>query len=86
MGENHCCDMSACIALFTSIDPNVSKIETFAGKIPDTIYLLTPDGWYAVAPPPSAPPLDNEFVLVRKKDFQDGRRHRYPTRYHRSPR
>ena len=32
MEGGDCCDMTACIAFFRAIDPQVSKIETFSGE------------------------------------------------------
>jgi hypothetical protein len=39
MPDNACCDMSACIELFTRIDRNVKRIDTFAGDKADTAYI-----------------------------------------------
>lgn len=48
MGEEQCCDMSACIALFTAIAQDVQRIDTFAGDRPDTTYTLSRGEWRAV--------------------------------------
>lgn len=49
MAHGSCVDMTATIALFTRIDPNVRRIQTFSdGKI-DTLYVRGPkDIWQAV--------------------------------------
>jgi hypothetical protein len=47
MGDQSCTDMSACMALFKAIDPNVQCIGTFAGDKPDTLYRLRNDEWEA---------------------------------------
>ena len=49
MGENQCCDMSACIRFFEAIDKRVARIHTYAGVTPDTAYLLTANGWVPCA-------------------------------------
>lgn len=38
MPDGVCTDMNGCIALFTTIDPKVRSILTFAGDKPDTAY------------------------------------------------
>lgn len=52
MAPEDCCDMSACVALFTTIDPTVRAIETFAGEVPDTIYKRLGNRWHALTPAP----------------------------------
>ena len=47
MSVGDCCDMSACIALFTSIDPGVKVIETYSGAQRDTVYRLVDEEWKA---------------------------------------
>lgn len=47
MEEGNCCDMSGCIDLFTRIDPDVNRIHTYAGKMPDTDYIHKHDKWTA---------------------------------------
>jgi hypothetical protein len=45
MAPNNAADMSGCLKLFTSIDPGVQIIETFAGDKSDTIYKRTGTDW-----------------------------------------
>jgi hypothetical protein len=42
-----CCDMTGCIAVFQTIDPDVIQIQTFSGDKPDTIYTRDGDRWAA---------------------------------------
>jgi hypothetical protein len=64
MEGGDCCDMTACIAFFRAIDPQVSKIETFSGEEPDTSYIKRSWGWQSVGddgrvwpgPPPKKKP------------------------------
>src|SRR5262245_26247789 len=39
------CDMRGCIALFQRIDPEVQRIEAFAGGVPDIIYHIVDGDW-----------------------------------------
>jgi hypothetical protein len=39
------CSMSGLTAIFIAIDPNVERIVTFAGDLPDSMYKRGPDGW-----------------------------------------
>jgi len=49
MAPLNCCDMSGCIKLFSAIDPNVRRILTYAGGVPDTEYLKDGSGeWVAI--------------------------------------
>ena len=48
MAADNCCDMGGCIAFFVRVDPAVSRIETFSGSSPDTIYARTRGHWNAV--------------------------------------
>jgi hypothetical protein len=48
MEAGDCCDMSGAIAFFAAIDPQVCKIETFAGAERDTAYLKRREGWQPV--------------------------------------
>jgi len=50
MAPYHCCNMSACIAFFCRIDPAVKRIDTFSGKVPDTIYCRSGKEWKAFMP------------------------------------
>ncbi len=51
VAEGHCCDMEGCIALFERIDPEVKLIETYAGDVPDTLYVRLSTGkWTAYRP------------------------------------
>ena len=51
MPEANCCDMKGCIELFERIDPDVLRIETFAGGQPDTFYWRRASGrWEAGSP------------------------------------
>ena len=43
MAERQSTDMTACVRLFTAVDPEVRRIDTFAGTKPDTIYKRTDD-------------------------------------------
>jgi hypothetical protein len=43
MAEGNCCDMSGCIGFFVGVDPAVRHIETFAGDMPDTVYVRDGD-------------------------------------------
>jgi hypothetical protein len=45
MAADHCCDMAGCIAFFVRVDPAVSRIDTFSGSNPDTIYARTNGHW-----------------------------------------
>lgn len=47
MAEGNCCDMQGCIDLFTRVAPDVQKIETYAGDVPDTFYKKNKLGWVA---------------------------------------
>ncbi len=49
MSDLSACDMEECIALFERIDPDVKRIETWAGDQPDTLYCKRADGWEAYA-------------------------------------
>jgi hypothetical protein len=50
---HECCDMQACIDLFTAIHPDVRLIRTFSGSTPDTTYRKRDDGtWTATISPP----------------------------------
>lgn len=42
------CDMSSCVALFSVIDPDVRRIETYAGSDIDTIYVRNHRDWVAL--------------------------------------
>jgi hypothetical protein len=53
MADGNCCDMTGCINFFLSIDPNIKRIDTYAGHEPDTCYerdyryrwrAITPEG------------------------------------------
>jgi hypothetical protein len=61
MAEHECCDMSGCIAFFTKIDPDVKRIDTFSGAVPDTIYKRFGRKWLAITPIvlPSAARISN---------------------------
>lgn len=55
--EFDCCDMTACVDLFTRIDPRVENIKTGAGGVADTEYRRIGkgkgvDNWEAIPPPP----------------------------------
>ena len=39
------CSMSGLTELFIAIDPNVERIVTFAGDLPDSMYQRGPEGW-----------------------------------------
>lgn len=38
MPQYNACDMMGCISLFAAIDPDVERIDTFAGDKKDTCY------------------------------------------------
>lgn len=45
----NCCDMAECIKLFSAIDPDVRRILTYAGGVPDTEYRKDGSGeWVAI--------------------------------------
>ena len=48
MKDGDCCDMKGCVLFFSSIDPNVQKIETFSGPELDTSYVRSPAGWTSI--------------------------------------
>lgn len=45
-----CTDMTGTIAVFTSLDSRVTRIETVAGHCPDTVYVRVGDRWQARGP------------------------------------
>ena len=45
-----CTDMGGAIALFETIDPGVTRIETVAGETPDTTYTRRGGDWLAALP------------------------------------
>jgi hypothetical protein len=47
MPEGVCCDMEGCIDLICWIDPDVCRIETYAGGARDTFYLRNGEEWRA---------------------------------------
>ncbi|MGZ9718834.1 hypothetical protein [Rhizobium miluonense] len=51
MAETTACDMNGCIAFFQRIDPKVQAIQTKAGNLDDTSYLLVGKEWKANLPP-----------------------------------
>ena len=50
MVSGDCCDMSACVALFERIDPDVKRIDTFSGVAADTVYVKSGKHWNALTP------------------------------------
>lgn len=50
MPAGHCCDMSACLELFTEGWPAVKRIETFSGNERDTTYVKRGGRWHSFAP------------------------------------
>jgi|SRR6516165_10288262 hypothetical protein len=44
-----CCDMNGCIELFRTIDPEVCRIETYSGGLPDTAYERDGKQWRAIS-------------------------------------
>jgi hypothetical protein len=48
MDAGHCCDMTACIRLFSEIDPRVRVIHTISGAEHDTMYVFKNGEWHAV--------------------------------------
>lgn len=44
-----CCDMDGCIRLFHTIDPEVHRIETYSGGLPDTVYERDGRQWRAIS-------------------------------------
>lgn len=55
MEDCSCTDMSGCIKVFKSIDPNVIAIQTIAGKRKDTCYVLINGKWEARISPETRP-------------------------------
>jgi hypothetical protein len=49
MADGDCCDMSGCIAMFSAIDREVSRIETYSGVRKDTLYVRSGTVWSAYA-------------------------------------
>ena len=47
MADDNCCDMAGCIKLFTSIDRHCRRIDTFAGVVPDVVYMCPLGSWGA---------------------------------------
>ena len=47
MADDNCCDMAGCIKLFTSVDPKCRRIDTFAGYVPDVVYIRPAGKWNA---------------------------------------
>lgn len=58
MPAGECCDMSGCISLFESIDPQVVRIVTISGDEEDTSYSRTDSGWAARHPKIGTWPAD----------------------------
>jgi hypothetical protein len=48
MAEHGSCSQAGLVALFEGIDPNVQRIETFAGRISDGLHRLGPEGWESI--------------------------------------
>lgn len=48
--ECNCCDMEGAIEIFTSIDPGVLSIVTYAAGKLDTVYMLLGKEWQAFLP------------------------------------
>ena len=64
MGDGSCTDMAGCIRVFERIDPEVQRIDTYAGEVPDTVYRRHSQkfgGWraYLPAPPHITPSMDH---------------------------
>ena len=47
MPDGTCTDMTGAITLFTRLDPNVKRIDTFADGVLDTRYMLQHGKWNA---------------------------------------
>lgn len=45
MSPGHCADMDGCISLFQAIDPDILTIRTFAGFVPDAVYVRSKGRW-----------------------------------------
>lgn len=45
--EGNCCDMRAAIRIAESIDKDARQIQTFAGDVPDTVYVFVGKKWVA---------------------------------------
>lgn len=61
MGDGSCTDMSGCIRVFERIDPDVQRIDTYAGPVPDTVYRRHSErfgGWRAY-PPAHTPNMEH---------------------------
>ena len=50
----NCTDMGGAIRVATRHCPAVSRIETFAGNEPDTVYMKSGDAWQAASPNPTS--------------------------------
>lgn len=48
--DRNCCDMTGCVKMFESIDPQVSTIKTYSGDKPDTAYRKEGAEWKALRP------------------------------------
>ena len=49
MADGDCCDMTGCINVFMRMDQEVSKILTYSGDKPETVYVKRSDGeWRAI--------------------------------------
>ncbi|MBS0243806.1 MAG: hypothetical protein JSS20_16650 [Proteobacteria bacterium] len=48
MAQGDCADMSGAIRFFERIDPDVRRIETFTGPVPDTTYVRDGADWHAI--------------------------------------
>ena len=49
MRAGHCCDMTACVLLFSGIDTGVRRIETYSGDRLEDVYERCGRGWVAAA-------------------------------------
>lgn len=43
--EGNCCDMRAAIRIAEGIDKDARQIQTFAGGVPDTVYVFVGKQW-----------------------------------------
>jgi hypothetical protein len=50
LDEGDCTDMDGAIALFVGIDKRCKRIETYSGRVPDTVYVRSNDraDWQAI--------------------------------------
>jgi hypothetical protein len=68
MGDQQCCTMDGCIAMFRRIDPDVRLINTYAGKIADTSYMRDMEGRWTAITHVRNPPTRTDFYDIPWKN------------------